>query len=132
MEEGFNKKFAIVIKEAQKLGIKAATASSRELRKSIDKNSRTNEYYRLKIDKKIDYIEEMMGILPFKTDISYFMSTQKNVLHLLSMILNERDTKKRYQGLKTYYEFKKIKIQTNYTYWKEYSIRSNEIETQDG
>ena len=111
MEEGFNKEFAIVIIEAQKLEIKAATASSRELRKSIDKNSRTNEYYRLKIDKKIDYIEEMMGILPFKTDIYYFMRTQKNVLHLLSMILNERDTKKRYQGLKTYYEFlKKLKF----------------------
>jgi hypothetical protein len=86
-------------------------------------------HYRLEVNKRIDYIQEMMEIFPFKTDIFYLWKIHQNILKLLSMILSNEDQKDRCQKLNSYKKvLEKFKNETDYSYWKDYiSINENTI-----
>jgi hypothetical protein len=128
MEDIFNPEFIRIIEETQELAIKAATASLKEFR-----GLETSGYYRHKVEMKVDYIQNLMRSFLFRTDIYLLMKLQKDFLQLLSVVLSEINSQKKYQGLKIFHEFlEKTKMDTNYTYWKRHSIISTSIETFDG
>jgi len=133
MEDIFNPEFIRIIEETQELATKAATASLKEFRESMSRNLETSGYYRHKVEMKIDYIQNLMRSFLFKTDIYLLMKLHKDFLQLLSVVLSEINSQKKRQGLKIFHEFlEKIKMDTNYTYWKRHSIISTSIETLDG
>ena len=129
----FNPEFIRIIEETQELAIKAATASLKEFRGFMSINLETSGYYRHKVEMKIDHIRNLMRSFLFRTDIYFLMKLQKDFLQLLSVVLSEINSQKKYQGLKTFHEFlEKTKMDTNYTYWKRHSIICTSIETFDG
>ena len=133
MEDIFNPEFIRIIEETQELAIKAATASLKEFRGFISINLETSGYYRHKVEMKIDHIRNLMRSFLFRTDIYFLMKLQKDFLQLLSVVLSEINSQKKYQGLKIFHEFlETTKMDTNYTYWKRHSIISTSIETFDG
>jgi hypothetical protein len=133
MEDIFNPEFIRIIEETQELAIKAATASLKEFKGFISINLETSGYYRHKVEMKIDHIRNLMRSFLFRTDIYFLMKLQKDFLQLLSVVLSEINSQKKYQGLKIFHEFlEKTKMDTNYTYWKRHSIISTSIETFDG
>lgn len=132
MEDIFNPEFIRIIEETQELAIKAATASLKEFRGFMSINLETSDY-RHKVEMKIDHIQNLMRSFLFRTDIYLLMKLQKDFLQLLSVVLSEINSQKKYQGLKIFHEFlEKTKMDTNYTYWKRHSIISTSIETFDG
>jgi len=133
MEDIYNPEFIRIIEETQGLAIKAATASLTEFRGFTSINLETSGYYRYKVEMKIDHIQNLMRSFLFRTDIYFLMKLQKDFLQLLSVVLSEINSQKKYQGLKIFHEFlEKTKMDTNYTYWKRHSIISTSIETFDG
>ncbi len=127
--EGFNQEFKLAMEEVQELIRRAAIYSSQEHNKPTKLDIKAIQYYRLEVNKRIDYIQEMMGIFPFKTDIFYLWKIHQNILKLLGMILNNEDQKDRCQKLKSYEKvLEKFKNETDYSYWKDYiSIHENTI-----
>ena len=133
MEDIFNPEFIRIIEETQELASKAATASLKEFGGFMGINLETSGYYRHKVEMKIDYIQNLMRSFLFRTDTYLLMKLQKDFLQLLSAVLSEINSQKKYQGLKIFHEFlEKTKKDTNYTYWKRHSIISTSIETFDG
>jgi hypothetical protein len=127
--EGFNQEFKLAMEEVQELTRRAAMYSSRGNNGPTRIDIKAVQYYRLEVDKRIDYIQEMMGIFPFKTDIFYLWRIHLNTLKLLSMLLNNEDQKDRYQKLNNYVKvLEKFKTETDYSYWKNYiSTHENKI-----
>ena len=127
--EGFNQEFKLAMEEVQELTKRAAICSSQEHNKPMKIDIKAVQYYRLEVSKRIDYIQEMMEIFPFKTDIFYLWKIHQNILKLLSMILSNEDQKDRCQKLNSYVKvLEKFKNETDYSYWKDYiSIHENKI-----
>ena len=127
--EGFNQEFKLAMEEVQELIRRAAIYSSQEHNKPTKLDIKAIQYYRLEVNKRIDYIQEMMEIFPFKTDIFYLWRIHQNILKLLGMILNNEDQKDRCQKLNSYEKvLEKFKNETDYSYWKDYiSIHENKI-----
>jgi len=127
--EGFNQEFKLAMEEVQELTKRAAIYSSQEYNRPMKIDIKAIQYYRLEVNKRIDYIQEMMEIFPFKTDIFYLWKIHQNILKLLSMILNNEDQKDRCQKLNSYEKvLEKFKNETDYSYWKDYiSIHENKI-----
>ena len=126
--EGFNQEFKLAMEEVQELTRRAAICSSQEHR-PMRIDIKAIQYYRLDVNKRIDYIQEMMEIFPFKTDIFYLWKIHRNIMKLLSMILSNKDQKDRCQKLNSYEKvLEKFKNETDYSYWKDYiSIHENKI-----
>ena len=119
--EGFNQEFKLAMEEVQELTKRAAICSSQEHSKPMKIDIKAVQYYRLEVSKRIDHIQEMMEIFPFKTDIFYLWKIHQNILKLLSMILSNEDQKDRCQKLKSYEKvLEKFKNETDYLYWKDY------------
>jgi hypothetical protein len=119
--EGFNQEFKLAMEEVQELTRRSAMYSSRRNNGPTKVDIKAVQYYRIEVDKRIDYIQEMMEIFPFKTDIFYLWKIHQNILKLLSMILNNEDQKDRCQKLNSYVKvLEKFKNETNYLYWKDY------------
>jgi hypothetical protein len=127
--EGFNQEFRLAMEEVQELTRRAAIYSSQEYNKPTKMDIKAVQYYRLEVNKRIDYIQEMMEIFPFKTDIFYLWKMHQNTLKLLGMILSNEDQKDRRQKLTCYEKvLEKFKNDTDYSYWKDYiSIHENKI-----
>jgi hypothetical protein len=127
--EGLNQEFKLAMEEVQELTRRAAIYSSQEHNRPTKMDIKAIQYYRLEVNKRIDYIQEMMGIFPFKTDIFYLWRIHQNILKLLGMILNNEDQKDRCQKLNSYEKvLEKFKNETDYSYWKDYiSIHENKI-----
>jgi hypothetical protein len=127
--EGLNQEFKLAMEEVQELTKRAAIYSSQEHNKPTKMDIKAVQYYRLEVNKRIDYIQEMMEIFPFKTDIFYLWRIHQNILKLLGMILSNEDQKDRRQKLNSYGKVvEKFKNETNYSYWKDYnSINENKI-----
>ncbi len=127
--EGLNQEFKLAMEEVQELTKKAAMYSSRGNNGPTKMDIKAVQYYRLEVNKRIDYIQEMMGIFPFKTDIFYLWKIHLNILKLLSMLLSSEDQRDRFQKLNSYVNvLEKFKNETNYSYWKDYiSINENKI-----
>ncbi len=119
--EGFNQEFKLAMEEVQELTRRAAIHSSQEHNRPTKMDIKAVQYYRLEVNKRIDYIQEMMEIFPFKTDIFYLWKIHQNILKLLSMILSNEDQKDRCQKLNSYGKvLEKFKNETDYSYWKDY------------
>jgi hypothetical protein len=127
--EGFNQEFKLAMEEVQELTKRAAICSSQEHNRPTKIDIKAIQYYRLDINKRIDYIQEMMEVFPFKTDIFYLWKIHQNILKLLGMILSNEDRKDRCQKLNSYEKvLEKFKNETDYSYWKDYiSINENTI-----
>jgi hypothetical protein len=127
--EGFNQEFKLAMEEVQELTRRAAIYSSQEHNGPTKMDIKAVQYYRLEVNKRIDYIQEMMEIFPFKTDIFYLWKIHQNILKLLSMILSNEDQKDRCQKLNSYGKvLEKFKNETDYSYWKDYiSINESAI-----
>ena len=127
--EGFNQEFKLAMEEVQELTRRAAICSSQEHNRPMRIDIKAIQYYRLEVNKRIDYIQEMMEIFPFKTDIFYLWKIHQNILKLLSMILSNEDQKDRCQKLNSYEKvLEKFKNETDYSYWKDYiSINESAI-----
>ncbi len=127
--EGFNQEFKLAMEEVQELTKRAAIYSSHEHNRPMRIDIKAIQYYRIEVNKRIDYIQEMMEIFPFKTDIFYLWKIHQNILKLLSMILSNDNQKDRCQRLNSYEKvLEKFKNETNYSYWKDYiSIHENKI-----
>jgi hypothetical protein len=127
--EGLNQEFKLAMEEVQELTRRTATYSSQEHNRPTKMDIKAVQYYRIEVNKRIDYIQEMMEIFPFKTDIFYLWRIHQNILKLLSMILNNEDQKDRCQKLNNYGKvLEKFKNETDYSYWKDYiSINENTI-----
>ena len=124
--EGLNQEFKLAMEEVQELTRRAAIYSSQEHNRPTKMDIKAIQYYRLEVNKRIEYIQEMMGIFPFKTDIFYLWKIHQNILKLLSMILSNEDQKDRCQKLNSYEKvLEKFKNETDYSYWKDY-ISTNE------
>ncbi len=124
--EGFNQEFKLAMEEVQELTRRAAIYSSQEHNRPTKMDIKAVQYYRLEVSRRIDYIQEMMEIFPFKTDIFYLWKIHQNILKLLSMILSNEDQKDRCQKLNSYEKvLEKFKNETDYSYWKNY-ISTNE------
>ncbi len=89
--EGFNQEFKLAMEEVQELTRRAAIHSPREHNRPTKMDAKAVQYYRLEVSKRIDYIQEMMEIFPFKTDIFYLWKIHQNILRLLGMILSNED-----------------------------------------
>jgi len=130
--EGLNQEFKLAMEEVQELTRRAAIYSSQEHNRPTKMDIKAIQYYRLEVNKRIDYIQEMMGIFPFKTDIFYLWRIHQNILKLLGMILNNEDQKDRCQKLNSYEKvLEKFKNETDYSYWKDY-ISIHENKTLEG
>ena len=130
--EGFNQEFKLAMEEVQELTRRAAICSSQEHNRPMRIDIKAIQYYRLDVNKRIDYIQEIMEIFPFKTDIFYLWKIHQNILKLLSMILSNEDQKDRCQKLNSYEKvLEKFKNETDYSYWKDY-ISINERAILDG
>ncbi len=130
--EGFNQEFKLAMEEVQELTRRAAIYSSQEHNRPTKMDIKAVQYYRLEISKRIDYIQEMMEIFPFKTDIFYLWKIHQNILKLLGMILSNENQKDRCQKLNSYEKvLEKFKNETNYSYWKDY-ISINESAILEG
>ncbi len=127
--EGFNQEFKLAMEEVQELTRRAAIYSSQEYNRPTKMDIKAVQYYRLEVNKRIDYIQEIMEIFPFKTDIFYLWKIHQNILKLLSMILSNEDQKDRCQKLNSYGKvLEKFKNETDYSYWKDYiSINESAI-----
>jgi len=127
--EGFNQEFKLAMEEVQELTRRSAMYSSRGNNGPTKVDIKAVQYYRIEVDKRIDYIQEMMEVFPFKTDIFYLWKIHQNILKLLSMILSNEDQKDRCQKLDSYVKvLEKFKNETDYLYWKDYiSIHENKI-----
>ncbi len=117
------------MEEVQELTRRAAMYSSQEHNRPTKMNNKAVQYYRLEVNKRIDYIQEMIEVFPFKTDVFYLWKIHQNILKLLSMILSNEDQKDRCQKLNSYGKvLEKFKNETDYSYWKDYiSINENAI-----
>ena len=100
--EGFNQEFKLAMEEVQELTRRSAMYSSRGNNGPTKVDIKAVQYYRIEVDKRIDYIQEMMEAFPFKTDIFYLWKIHQNILKLLSMILRNEDQKDRCQKLNSY------------------------------
>ena len=119
--EGFNQEFKLAMEEVQELTRRAAIYSSQGHNRPTKMDIKAVQYYKLEVNKRIDYIQEMMEIFPFKTDIFYLWRIHQNILKLLGMILNNGDQKDRCQKLKSYEKvLEKFKNETDYLYLKDY------------
>jgi hypothetical protein len=119
--EGFNQEFKLAMEEVQELTRRAATYSSQEHNRPTKMDIKAVQHYRLEVNKRIDYIQEMMEIFPFKTDVLYLWRIHQNILKLLSMVLSNEDQKDRCQKLYSYEKvLEKFKNETDYSYWKDY------------
>jgi hypothetical protein len=119
--EGFNQEFKLAMEEVQELTRRAAIYSSQEHNRPTKMDVKAVQYYRLEVSKRINYIQEMIEIFPFKTDIFYLWKIHQNILKLLSMILSNEDQKDRCQKLNSYGKvLEKFKNETDYSYWKDY------------
>ena len=127
--EGFNQEFKLAMEEVQELTRRSAMYSSRGNNGPTKVDIKAVQYYRIEVNKRIDYIQEMMEVFPFKTDIFYLWKIHQNILKLLSMILSNEDQKDRCQKLDSYVKvLEKFKNETDYLYWKDYiSIHENKI-----
>jgi hypothetical protein len=127
--EGFNHKFKLAMEEVQELTRRAAIYSSRGHNRPTKMDIKAVQYYRLEVNKRIDYIQEMMEIFPFKTDIFYLWKIHQNILKLLRMILSNEDQKDRCQKLNSYGKvLEKFKNETDYSYWRDYiSTHENKV-----
>jgi hypothetical protein len=127
--EGFNQEFKLAMEEVQELTRRSAMYSSRGNNGPTKVDIKAVQYYRIEVNKRIDYIQEMMEVFPFKTDIFYLWKIHQNILKLLSMILSNEDQKDRCQKLDSYVKvLEKFKNETDYSYWKDYiSIHENKI-----
>ncbi len=127
--EGLNQEFKLAMEEVQELTRRAAIHSSHKLTKI---NLKAIQYYRLEVSQRIDYIQEMIEIFPFKTDVFYLWIIHKNLLKLLSMILNGEDHKDRLKKLENYGKvLEKFKNETTYSYWKDYIFTNENKALQD-
>jgi hypothetical protein len=117
------------MEDAQELTRRSAMYSSRGNNGPTKVDIKAVQYYRIEVNKRIDYIQEMMEVFPFKTDIFYLWKIHQNILKLLSMILSNEDQKDRCQKLDSYVKvLEKFKNETDYSYWKDYiSIHENKI-----
>jgi len=117
------------MEEVQELTRRSAMYGSRGNNGPTKADIKAVQYYRIEVDKRIDYIQDMMEIFPFKTDIFYLWKIHQNILKLLSMILSNEDQKDRCQKLDSYVKvLEKFKNETDYSYWKDYiSIHENKI-----
>ena len=130
--EGFNQEFKLAMEEVQELTRRSAMYSSRGNNGPTKVDIKAVQYYRIEVSKRIDYIQEMMEVFPFKTDISYLWKIHQNVLKLLSMILSNEDQKDRCQKLNSYVKvLEKFKNETDYLYWKDY-ISTHENKMLEG
>ena len=119
--EGFNQEFKLAMEEVQELTRRSAMYSSRGNNGPTKVDIKAVQYYRIEVHKRIDYIQEMMEVFPFKTDIFYLWKIHQNILKLLSMILSNEDQKDRCQKLDSYVKvLEKFKNETDYSYWKDY------------
>jgi len=127
--EGFNQEFKLAMEEVQELTRRSAMYSSRGHNGPTKVDIKAVQYYRIEVSKRIDYIQEMMEVFPFKTDTFYLWKIHQNILKLLSMILSNEDQKDRCQKLDSYVKvLEKFKNETDYSYWKDYiSIHENKI-----
>ncbi len=124
--EGFNQEFKLAMEGVQELTRRAAIYSSQEHNRPTKVDNKAVQYYRLEVNKRIDYIQEIMEVFPFKTDVFYLWKIHQNILKLLSMILSNGDQKDRCQKLNSYGKvLEKFKNETDYSYWKDY-ISTNE------
>ena len=130
--EGFNQEFKLAMEEVQELTRRSAMYSSRGNNGPTKVDIKAVQYYRIEVDKRIDYIQEMMQVFPFKTDIFYLWKIHQNILKLLSMILSNEDQKDRCQKLNSYVKvLEKFKNETDYLYWKDY-ISMHDNKTLEG
>jgi len=82
---------------------------------------KATQYYRFQVNQRIEHIQEMMEVLPFKTNAFYLWKMHKNILTVLSIILSSENLEERLQGLQNYHKvLEKFKNETSYLYWKEY------------
>jgi hypothetical protein len=127
--EGFNQELKLAMEEVQELTRRAAIYSSQEHNKPTKMDIKAVQYYRLEVSRRIDNIQVMMEIFPFKTDIFYLWKIHQNILKLLRMILSNEDQKDRCQKLNSYGKvLEKFKNETDYPYWKDYiSTHENAI-----
>jgi hypothetical protein len=127
--EGFNQELKLAMEESQELTRRAAIYSLQGHKRPTKMDIKAVQYYRLEVNKRIDYIQEMMEIFPFKTDIFYLWKIHQNILKLLGMILSNEDQKDRCQKLNSYEKvLEKFKNETDYSYWKDYiSINESTI-----
>ena len=100
--EGFNQEFKLAMEEVQELTRRSAMYSSGGNNGPTKVDIKAVQYYRIEVSKRIDYIQEMMEVFPFKTDIFYLWKIHQNILKLLSMILSNEDQKDRCQKLNSY------------------------------
>ena len=115
--EGFNQEFKLAMEEVQELTRRSAMYSSRGNNGPTKVDIKAVQYYRIEVDKRIDYIQEMIEVFPFKTDIFYLWKIHQNILKLLSMILSNEDQKDRCQKLNSYEKvLEKFKNETDYSY----------------
>ena len=125
--EGFNQEFKLAMEEVQELTRRSAMYSSRGNNGPTKVDIKAVQYYRIEVDKRIDYIQEMMEVFPFKTDIFYLWKIHQNILKLLSMILSNEDQKDRCQKLNSYVKvLEKFKNETDY-YEEHVLFVSNQI-----
>ena len=130
--EGFNQEFKLAMEEVQELTRRSAMYSSRGNNGPTKVDIKAVQYYRIEVSKRIDYIQDMMEIFPFKTDIFYLWKIHQNILKLLSMILSNEDQKDRCQKLNSYVKvLEKFKNETDYSYWKDY-ISTHENKMLEG
>jgi hypothetical protein len=127
--EGFNQEFKLAMEEVQELTRRSAMYSSRGNNGPTRVDIKAVQYYRIEVDKRIGYIQEIMEVFPFKTDIFYLWKIHQNILKLLIMILSNEDQKDRCQKLNSYVKvLEKFKNETDYSYWKDYiSTHENKI-----
>ncbi len=130
--EGFNQEFKLAMEEVQELTRRSAMYSSRGNNGPTKVDIKVVQYYRIEVSKRIDYIQEMMEVFPFKTDTFYLWKIHQNILKLLSMILSNEDQKDRCQKLNSYEKvLEKFKNETDYSYWKNY-ISTHENKMLEG
>jgi hypothetical protein len=130
--EGPNQEFKLAMEEVQELTRRAAMYSSRGNNGPTRMDLKAVQSYRKELNQRIEYIQEMMEIFPFKTDIFYLWKIHKNTLKLLSMILSTENQRERFQKLNNYGKvLEKFKNETNYFYWKDYII-TNENKMFEG
>ena len=130
--EGFNQEFKLAMEEVQELTRRSAMYSSRGNNGPTKIDIKAVQYYRIEVDKRIGYIQEIMEVFPFKTDIFYLWKIHQNILKLLSMILSNEDQKDRCQKLDSYVKvLEKFKNETDYSYWKDY-ISTHENKMLEG
>ncbi len=119
--EGLDQEFKLAIEETQELAGKAATYSLLRSGKPSKMDIKATQYYRFQVNQRIEHIQEMMEVLPFKTNAFYLWKMHKNILTVLSIILSSENLEERLQGLQNYHKvLEKFKNETSYLYWKEY------------